>query len=40
MKKSGFNTRAIHAGELDMQPAAMSVPIYQSVAYLLAPIEN
>lgn len=33
MKKSGFNTRAIHAGELDMQPAAMSVPIYQSVAY-------
>jgi hypothetical protein len=27
MKKSEFNTRAIYAGELNMQPAAMSVEI-------------
>jgi O-acetylhomoserine/O-acetylserine sulfhydrylase-like pyridoxal-dependent enzyme len=33
VKKTGFNTRAIHAGGLDMQPAVISVPIYQSVAY-------
>lgn len=33
MNKKGFNTKAIHAGNLDFGPDSMSVPIYQSVAY-------
>ena len=33
MTKQGFNTKAIHAGKIDFQPATMAIPIYQSVAY-------
>lgn len=33
MKERGFNTMAIHAGHAGFHPDAMSVPIYQSVAY-------
>jgi methionine-gamma-lyase len=33
MKKHGFNTKAIHAGQIDFKPASMVTPIYQSVAY-------
>jgi O-acetylhomoserine/O-acetylserine sulfhydrylase-like pyridoxal-dependent enzyme len=40
MQINGFNTRAIHAGELDIQPAALSVPIYQSVAYPFADVKE
>ncbi len=33
MKERGFDTIAIHAGHTGFQPDAMSVPIYQCVAY-------
>ena len=33
MSKLGFNTKAIHAGQIDFKPASMVTPIYQSVAY-------
>lgn len=33
MSKHGFNTKAIHAGQIDFKPASMVTPIYQSVAY-------
>ena len=33
MSKYGFNTKAIHAGQIDFKPASMVTPIYQSVAY-------
>jgi len=33
MTKHGFNTKALHAGEIDFKPGSMVTPIYQSVAY-------
>lgn len=33
MSEHGFNTKALHAGEIDFKPASMVTPIYQSVAY-------
>jgi O-acetylhomoserine/O-acetylserine sulfhydrylase-like pyridoxal-dependent enzyme len=33
MSKHGFNTKAIHAGQIDFKPASMVTPIYQSVSY-------
>ena len=33
MKKFGFSTDALHAGQTSFQPDSMSAPIYQSVAY-------
>jgi O-acetylhomoserine/O-acetylserine sulfhydrylase-like pyridoxal-dependent enzyme len=33
MSKQGFNTKAIHAGQIDFKPGSMVTPIYQSVAY-------
>jgi O-acetylhomoserine/O-acetylserine sulfhydrylase-like pyridoxal-dependent enzyme len=33
MREQGFDTRAIHEGHKGFSPDAMSVPIYQSVAY-------
>jgi O-succinylhomoserine sulfhydrylase len=40
MKKQGFNTKAIHAGQAKFSPDSMSVPIYQSVAYPYADAEE
>jgi O-acetylhomoserine/O-acetylserine sulfhydrylase-like pyridoxal-dependent enzyme len=40
MKKQGFNTKAIHAGQGKFSPDSMSVPIYQSVAYPYADAEE
>lgn len=40
MKKQGFNTKAIHAGQSKFSPDSMSVPIYQSVAYPYADAEE
>lgn len=33
MSKHGFNTKALHAGQIDFNPGSMVTPIYQSVAY-------
>ena len=33
MTEQGFETLALHAGDMEYQPGSMVVPIYQSVAY-------
>jgi methionine-gamma-lyase len=40
MSKHGFNTKALHAGQIDFKPGSMVTPIYQSVAYPYADAQE